>query len=377
MSIVWKTTSDDNLALVVKTVEFLQEEFCPAGADRLWSVDYFLWKLGPANPAGTGLISLATVNERVVGVVSLTKKRILIDGVESIGGEVGDSYSAAIARRESKPAQMSKFDPDPQSYINKSIFGRLASDVRARAEAQGISLIYGTPNANAYPGWVNRLGFFDFTQLGIRSYSRPTSAFLLRRYPQLKVFSGMLRGVEMSLSIIPKIISPIGPGRQYDMTVGFPNSQALEDLWERVKPKRGFSLVRDARYWEHRFSEHPIANYAFLCFWKGGELVGLVVTRVATIAEGRRVCYLVEWMNTKTIKFTWVLTAVMDFHKDSGVEMYNLWAPSFSSEAKASSRKLFFSKHSVPIILADNGLARKVQCQATDFQFYLASSDAV
>lgn len=377
MVMVWTSVNDDKLILVDKTVEFLQGEFCPVGSEPLWSADYFRWKLGPKNPAGNGFVSLAFADDKVVGVVSLTKKRILIDGVESIGGEVGDSYSSAIARRKSRPAQLSVLDSDPKSYVNRSIFGRLASEVRARAEAEGISLTYGTPNSNAYPGWVNRLGYFDLKELCNRSYSRPTSEFAIRRYPVLYAYRNILRRVERLLLRAQGFRSPVGPRKRYQMIVGIPSATVLDEFWKRVKPARGFSLVRDSRYWRHRYQEHPIVNYSFLCIWENEILVGLVVTRVATVGDGKRVAYLAEWLITERVDFSWILTTVIDYHRDSGIEMFNFWASSFSRPAKVARRNLFFSKHAIPIILANTDQARKVRSQPAAIQFYLGSTDAV
>ena len=135
MNPTWVPVNGDDLQLMDKVVAFLQGEFCPSDADPLWSVEYFRWKLGPNNPAGAGYVSLAMLDDKVVGIVSLTKKRLLLNGKPVVGCEVGDTYTSALARRGVQPAVPSTLDPDPASFVNRSIFGRLASDARARAEA--------------------------------------------------------------------------------------------------------------------------------------------------------------------------------------------------------------------------------------------------
>ena len=122
MSDVWHVVNDDKLGQVDLVVDFLMGEYCPTDSDPIWSAEYFRWKLGAANPAGTGYLTLAVAGGKVVGTVSLTRKRLLIGGKEYHGGEVGDSYSSANMRRGGQPAELSSGDNDKNSYINKSIF---------------------------------------------------------------------------------------------------------------------------------------------------------------------------------------------------------------------------------------------------------------
>lgn len=341
----------------------------------MWSVEYFRWKLGPTNPAGPGYISIAVMEDRVVGTVSLTKKRLLINGTECIGGEVGDSYSSAAVRRRSRPIDLSPLDPDPESYINKSIFGRLASDVRARAERDGITLIYGTPNKNAYPGWIDRLGYFDLKNYRLRSFSRPTSKILARRYPSLTFLVPFLHGVDMSCVALHKLA--YCRSRKFAIVSQVPAPDELDDLWLRLKSPHGFCLVRDASYWRHRYIEHPLAKYEFLCIRDRNRLVGVVVTRFSSIADGRRVVAIAEWMNQENVPFGYVLSAILERYNASGAEVFNFWAQESSEEARAAVWSLFGSRHRTPIIFADTPQARSVRTTAKSMKFYLGSSDAV
>ncbi len=377
MKLVWSAVNDDGLHFIGRAVDFLQGEFGPVGAEPLWSVDYFRWKLGAANPAGKGYISLAMAEDKVVGVVSLTRKRVLIDGVECAGGEVGDTYSSGTIRRNSKPANLSSLDPDPDSYINKSIFGRLASDVRSRAEEQGVTLIYGTPNKNAYPGWVKRLNYFDLTEYNNNSYSRPTAKLLTRKYPALNPLSPFLQAVDCSSQAVHRILLGKGAGKGLECDASVPATEEIDSLWIQVKPTRGFSLVRDALYWRHRYLENPIAQYDFFSIRRQGKLVGIVVTRFAVATDSKRVVYLAEWMLEEQVEFGYVLSFIMAHYRHTEVQVFNFWARRGSREARAAAKALFFSRHRIPIILADTPQARSLQDAVTCMKFYLGSSDAV
>lgn len=377
MEMVWSTVNDDELRLVDKTVNFLQSEFCPEGAEPMWTADYFRWKLGEANPAGNGYISLAMVGDNVVGVVSLTRKRMLIDGVEYPGGEVGDAYSSRGIMRNSKPATISPIDQNPDSYINKSVFGRLASDVRSRAEADGVRFIYGAPNKNSYPGFVKRLNYFDLTGYSNSTFSRPTVMLLSSKYPALHSVAPVLNALDFSYQAVYSILFGNGAKRGHKINPSCPAIEEIEALWALVKPARGFSLVRDAAYWRHRYSEHPFAKYSFFSIRQNGKLVGIVVIRFAVTRNHRVVVYIVEWMLEKQVEFGYVLSFIMAHYRHTDVQTFCLWAQRGSCEAQAATRALFLFRGRAPIIFADHPHARALQNTASEANFYLGSADAV
>ena len=375
----WYTVNDDELVMTNKAAEFLQGEFCPPGADPMWSTDYFKWKLGSANPAGRGYFALAMSDDRVIGTILIMKKCLLINGNEYIGGEVQDAYSAAAIRRSCRPINLSLKDQNPDSYINKSIFGRLTSDVKDRAEADGISILYATPakqNSNSYPGFVNKLGFFDCKGFKIESFSRPTSEFVTRKYPSLSFLRNILRNIEISSIALQKITYSRGLCRKLTFENGVPSADELNELWFRLKPVKGFSLIRDSSYWHYRYLEHPIAQYTFFEIRGRGHLLGIIVARFFLTGGGKRVVAIAEWMNDEHIPFGYILSEILNYYKDSGVDIFNLWAER-PIHKKAVARSLFFSGGGVHVILADTAVARSLQIDASINNFYLGSSDNV
>ena len=190
MSKFWHYLEDDNLKYLDQSVLFLNSEFPSSLGELFWSTDYFKWKLTNINPAGAGFMSIALANESIVGTTTLTLKRILINGKEILGGEIGDCYSSISIRRKGVPLKISNFDTNPEAYINKSVFGRLAHETRLRAEKIGVSFIYGTPNSNAYPGWINNLGYTQVQNINICNYSRPTPYYASSEFFFLK-FAGI------------------------------------------------------------------------------------------------------------------------------------------------------------------------------------------
>jgi len=371
----WSYVNGDNLHFIDKAVNFLQHEFSTIDVDQVWSIEYFKWKLSAANPAGSGYISLAMLDDKVVGIVSLTKKRLLINGVQIIGGEVGDSYTTALLRKFSQPLEPSSLDRDPSSYINRSIFGRLASETRLRAESDGIKLIYGTPNSNAYPGWTKRLGYLDVQGFSNYSYSRPTWRFIIKKYPNITFTTSLIKAIDNSfISIHALLCRLINSSLRFDLNL--PDNDEIEELWMRIKPKMGFSLVRDWAYWQHRYLEHPLAKYIFFSIRRNDKLVGLVVIRKMLVEGRKNVLLIVEWMTERDVSFNFILTNILDVCKEWEIDVFSLYAKVSGQEAKASLQSFFLKRQRIPVIMANTSEGLEISNIKDHIYFYLGSTDA-
>ena len=188
MTKIWDIIIADDLSKIGDAAKFLQS-FYPPEIDTIWSEDYFRWKLGKQNPAGAGFMTLAICDNNVVGTTTITKKRLWINGKLIIGGEIGDTYTHPDFLRQGKPAALHKLTPDPEAYLNKSIFGRLVTETISRATNAGVSIIYGTPNANSMPGYTKRLNFIEYKNYPNRNYIRPTPLGVTHKVSFFKYFT--------------------------------------------------------------------------------------------------------------------------------------------------------------------------------------------
>ncbi|MCX6237744.1 MAG: hypothetical protein NTY07_09350 [Bacteroidia bacterium] len=377
MSEIWSFISDDSLSLVDKTASFLMGEFCSSDVDPIWSAEYFHWKLGPVNPAGRGYISLAIADNRVVGTVSITRKRLIIDGNECIGGELGDGYSSVVMRQIGRPENLSQYDTNPNSYINKSIFGRLASETRARAEADGISIIYGTPNKNSFPRLTQRLGYFDSKTCNIKSFVHPTYRGITLIYPKTHSLKSTLKIIEACSVVFLRNLNKIWCGRNCTIEAEAPSPVELDELWARLKPVSGFALIRDAKYWCHRYQEHPLAKYVFFAVRESGKLCGIVVTRLYTALNGRRHLAILEWMTEEQVSFSRVIIEILYFFRNAEIDLFHCYANTSTKDASELMKSLFISRSRIPFIFADTPMARSLQSNCRQFDFHLGSTDAV
>jgi hypothetical protein len=374
---LWESFTDNSLHKAKEVADFLQDEFCPSGADIMWSSDYFNWKLGDPNPSGKGYLSYALHEDKVVGSATLTKKRVLLDGIEYIAGEVGDTYTSTYFRRKCKPISMIRTDSNPNSYVNRSIFGRLITELVHKSKECGVSIIYGTPNNNSYPGYTNRLGFVDYKQYGNTAYYRPTAQLLLAKYPILSPFRFIIKKTELLTIAIQNLLYSRFLNREVTVSDSTPSAEDINQLWLRIKPEFGFSLVRDALYWKHRYSDHPHAKYQFINFRRNGELVAVVVTRKFSSRADNSSVAVVEWMNEDGFQFGYILAVVMDLYKTSKVNYIYTWLQSSTKNSRIATRNLFAFKKQAPIIFADNSISRKLLASEKEVNFFLGSSDAI
>jgi hypothetical protein len=373
---IWESKADDNLTLVSEVVEFLQGEYSIEGMPNLWSQEYFNWKLGDINPAGPGLLSVAISNGVVVGTVSLSKKRILIDGTEYIGGEVGDAYTSSKILRRSKPKNLSAEDFDPNSFKNKSVFGRLASDVISRAYLNGVQLIYGVPNKNAFPGWTKRLGFRVKNNHVLKAFSRPMSFFFVEKYPK---FTLIIFIVDKIYELLFKLLFNRFTGEKVKFSEGFPCEIELEKLWNGVKPNVGFSIVRDAAYWKYRYAQRPDATYTFFSLAGEMGLVGTVCIRYIPNINNKNIVFITEWMCKKPVHFEILIFNISLFIKENfnNVHAITFWVEKGSYEQRISKRHLYFERAQIPIIFSTNANFELKIENLYPVIFNMGTSDAV
>lgn len=373
----WEVVKDDGLTHAAAAAAFLQKGFRTGVGDLSWSEDYFAWKLGAANPAGPGFLTLARTGSEIIGTTTITRKRLLIDGVEVPGAEIGDTYSSPEWRRAGRARAAVDSQPDPDHYLNKSIFGRLVHETTRRAKASGLRWIYGTPNENSHPGYVKRLDYVDLRSPTTRYRARPTSRAVVAAYrlprwtlaalaPAENLMGALVhqwRGRIKSLRLAPD--SPL------------PATGELDELWSRNRPTSGFALLRDAAYWEHRYLRHPLARYRFLTVRDrdSGRLRGIVVSRRVAADNGRAYGAVVEWMLDPSIGLAGPISETVRSFRDDGIDLFYSYVTDGSEAAGVFQRSLFIPRSPVRVIFAGTQQARALNVKPDEFLFYLGSTD--
>jgi len=305
----------------------------------------FRWKLGPANPAGSGRMTLAMHEGRVVGTMTATKKRLVVDGETIVGVEVGDTFTHPDFRRGGGAAVPFP-GTDPDSYLNKSIFGRLVRETTDRLRGEGIALVYGTPNANSRPGYVERAGYLLAEDASGTSWRRPTA----RRLNRVRG-AGPLVPVARLLDALAS--AAVGGA---DLESGWPDPEELDELWRRASPRAGLAIVQDGAWFTHRYRQHPDLAFDAHRVRVGGRLAAVVVGRTSEDREGRRSYLVAETLADaagRTALPGALVALVRRVRRD--VESVSLW-----SSTGVGRRALFVRADPVPVIFDDTALAREL-----------------
>jgi hypothetical protein len=373
----WNIVNGDSLDCLDNVAEFLHKGFSQKGADRIWSKEYLDWRLGDENPAGRGYLSYAISDDKIVGVATLTRKKALFNGQELIVAEIGDTYTLPDIIRKGKPVALSDLDSNPKLYVNKSVFGRIISEITHRASLDGVSIIYGTPNKNSFPGYIKRLGFLNHTQYQNTVNYRPSSQLLIKKHSLLKPLSKVFYAVERLVFTLQKMLYSFWHGKGVKVSISMPESDEIDALWKVTKPKAGFSLVRDGQYWFYRYVNHPLASYKFINFRKNGSLIAMVVVREFSYREGRRVASIVEWMSEDNISIGYLLSETLNLINSREVDYYYYYSSAADSISTTAKGNLFFRNNLAPIVFVKNDLSVEICKNNNSFEFHLGSSDAV
>ena len=388
-SVPWDVRVADDLdeAFLGQMMDFLRL-YMPAGADPVWSTDYFKWKLGDCNPAGRGFLTCAVAGERVVGVTSITPKRFWCRGKVVIGAEIGDTFThpdylkkrTAVTRdKRLRDSDLKSSDPRNADYVQHSIFGRLVTETKARALEQGIRLIYGTPNRLSRPGYEKHLNFLSHPTHHNMTFIRPTARGIAQRHWLLRRASWALSGAEGVFAALTRALTRVGVGRNYVIERLERSTTALDELWDRVKGERAFSLVRDRAYFHHRFFEHPLARYTVYTASRHGRLEGVFVTRIMVTSWGKRYCSVADWCleGSSPGLFAVMLAHAIQEYDRRQLDGFQLWCP-LQGDYPSILRWLGFVRVcESPIIFFQNEEGHEVLHGCRTLDFTLASSDNV
>jgi hypothetical protein len=373
----WKYIDNDDLNYIEQILIFLNTEYPNTNDNPIWSKEYFEWKIGSKNPAGKGYMSIAMIDNEVVGIATLTLKYARICDSDLIIGEMGDCYTSISAIRKSKPFDLTAHNNDPKHYINKSIFGRLVFELRKRAEKDGIHVIFGTPNSKAYPGWVNKLDYFEYFGTSIHNYIRPTVFFFQNRFPKFFVINTFFFLFEkVFLKIFYFSFFNIN---RYNIVAGIPNLDDLERILVKIPILNGFKINKNIDYIKYRFLHHPFANYVFFSVYKNNELLGYVITRIIKSESKKNNLAIVNWIGNETeILKSIVISKIIDYFKEIKIERIYTYATKNSNVSKLLNKSLFFKSSKVPIIFANNSInqfSKNVYFQT--FSLNLGDTDAI
>jgi GNAT superfamily N-acetyltransferase len=196
------------------------------------------------NPVGQPLVMVAEAQGRLVGQYALWPVELRIGGEVVLGAQSLDTMT------------------HPE-FRGQGMFARLAANCMELAESRGVKVLYGFPNRNSYPGFVERLNW-DHTG-DVPLWLRPLRPSL---HPSLK---GRLPQLFDSLTeLLP------GGGRAIGVDENPPPPEERAELWNGswLDARRTCSIARTAKWERWRFALESQLRYEWLSVREGSDLLG-------------------------------------------------------------------------------------------------------
>ena len=273
-----KKTSDiihaDDLSNGVgtKLSQFLQS-FKSSDDDLIWSEQYYYWKI-KQNPAGSGLVSLATSENNIVSSVSITPKLIWHRGKKIAGGEIGDTYTDKLFQRQ-------------------GLFATLINEIKMRAHTSDYELIYGVPNEQSRPGYEKKCDFLSHPHFHLLSciYLLNTPKIAANKKPG--GFNQLLRFISPILNRFLHTLHFFWRFLSWTSGIKVKTIHSVDEsydlFWEKYKGQDDLLLIRDKAYLNFRFFKHPLAKYRFYEARKGNVLLGYLVSTIHQVQDRKSV----------------------------------------------------------------------------------------
>ncbi len=148
-------------------------------------------------------------------------------------------------------------------YRRQGIFVNLAEETYKRSEEAGIDFIFGFPNKNSYPGFVQKLSFIDPFGFGMFKLPLRAGYFLNRFIGNTPVSSIPLKFKNIKLGLESKKVTRLG------------------DCFDRVASKFTnqfpYMVKRDRKYFEWRYVNCPDRKYEIYECSTDSKVVGYFV----------------------------------------------------------------------------------------------------
>ena len=362
-----------------EVVNFLKREFEPKGLDPIWFDEYFSWKVGPLNPGGKGYLFVVYASGKVLACLSLAVKKALFNGQEIKTAEFGDAYCSNLFFENIKYYKPAALHPDfsdnPNAYVNKSPFGRIAYEATKAAISDGIHFLYGTPNNNAFPGWINRLGHFHLTSHNVYVFFRPTIYHLSKRISMPSALRRKLFFLDWAFNYLLRISYSDIFGKKIRISENIPSVEELNELWNKTRINKGYTLIRNGNYWMHRYFRHPLKKYLTYSIYKAGEFAGLVVFCIEN-EDGSKKARLMEWMLHPSLKSAYIFAHVIQKVMRGRIDYCITYCDETDKDALALRNNLFSRHNKIIITFYKNNFCNPESMINMIQNFYMGNTDA-
>ncbi len=230
-------------------------------------VEYWKWKYR-SNSQGHGWITIAEINNEIVGQYCTMRFNLNFMGKEIVAGQTCD----LVVRED---------------YRKKHLFSQLAAKNYDFAHSDGMQAFVGFPNRNSYPGGMRNVGTYRITnlkyyyyRLGFRKIVGREADIILRRL--FNIPNLIISDIIMPLRI------KLGTGGFYNLLKERNDYQIMvcdhlpDDLIDLLHEYLNYEVLsgwKDIKYLKWRYENHPTNKYTFHVLYHKDVAEGLAVCK--------------------------------------------------------------------------------------------------
>ena len=337
---------------------FMKSVFAPDLSIRSHEPEYYEWKLYK-NPVLHGEMWLAEVGNKIVGMKSITPKRMRVLGEILDAAEVGDTFTHP-------------------NYQRQGIFTTLVKAEREHGLDNRMKLIYGTPNQNALPGWLKQ----NYAQIPINLH-RLVKPVYPKQLIETKLHFSPLASIlcpliEISSRAVFKI-STIGMTKRdvfISQESSFPND--IDTLWEQASKDYEVIIVRTRDYLQWRYITNPDTYSILTARNKSGATSGYMVTKLTSSGD-KKTGFVVDFLTIEDDPniFSNLLAVSLEEFFQKKVNFVHVWTVKGSFYYKILLKFGFFPYDRVTLICYKNEIVDELLNKARKWHFTIGDSDNI
>lgn len=216
------------------------------------------------NPAGLGLICVAEVEGEIVGHCAAVPIMMkcgdeTVQGMQLVDGMIHPEYRL------------------------RGMFFKIAERVIDEATRSGVSLVWGFPNQNSFPGFIKVLGWRQIATVPGLMLVLDTKHLLRPGSFMQYVRSGwLLRNWRIALhAAVAVICRPKHKRKSSNILVHTVSAfdGRVDSLWQKASVRFRVAVAKSGEYLNWRYANHP-DGYAIFVAETDNELLGFIILRV-------------------------------------------------------------------------------------------------
>ncbi|MBN2238745.1 MAG: GNAT family N-acetyltransferase [Dehalococcoidales bacterium] len=287
---------------------FRMDNFPHDSETRSHAPEYYGWKCFN-NPVMKGEIWLAESEGEIVGVKSLTPKKISTPQGTIIAAETGDTFT------------------HPR-YQRRGIFTSLFAAAGESGLDNQVRFVYGTPNRNSMPAYTGRLGY-SVLPVDLRALVKPVypHSYLEKLFHSACIASMLSSIIKLFSRLLLNLRSLTSGDIHITVASGQDFPDDMDSFWEQIDKEKQVCLVRDRAYLTWRYIDNPDTYTVLTARSKDGTLSGYLVTKTVS-PEGKMTGYIADYMVTgNDMKvFNALMARALKVFLDEKVQFIHTWA---------------------------------------------------